>query len=109
MADDGARPLDRLATEGAIDFPNLMSARQRTTAGLETKRPRLAKLQHDSDAAVVLMGSWGRAEVTAGSDDDFMVLVNGPVRDNVEPTIDAVKTVLDRAPGDQGIFAKPVS
>lgn len=109
MTDDGARPLDRLAAEGDRDFPNLRSARRLTKEGLEARRPRLAELGHDSDAAVVLMGSWGRGEVTAGSDDDFMVLVNGPPRHNVEPSIDAVKTVLDRAPGDQGIFGEPVS
>lgn len=54
------------------------------------------------------MGSWGRAEVTAGSDDDFMVLVLGSGREDVRPSIDDVKTVLDRAPGDQGIFGNPV-
>ncbi len=109
MTDDGARPLDRLATEGGTDFPNLMSARQLTTEGLDTKRPRLAELEHDADAAVVLMGSWGRAEVTTGSDDDFMVLVDGPPRDDIEPSVDAVNNVLDQAPGDQGIFGEPVS
>jgi hypothetical protein len=54
------------------------------------------------------MGSWGRAEVTAGSDDDFMILVNGPERAQVEPSIDEVRAVLDRAPGEQGAFGEPV-
>jgi hypothetical protein len=109
MTDDGVRPLDRLAREGGVDFPNLSSARRLTMAGLEGRRPRLAELKHDSDAAVVLMGSWGRSEVTSGSDDDFMVLVDGPPRDTIEPSIEAVKTILDQAPGDQGIFGEPVS
>jgi hypothetical protein len=50
----------------------------------------------------------GRAEVTAGSDDDFMMLVDGAERDEVEPSIEAVKMVLDQAPGDQGVFGAPV-
>jgi hypothetical protein len=54
------------------------------------------------------MGSWGRAEVTAGSDDDFMVIVRGTDRRDVHPSIDDVQTVLDQAPGDQGIFGNPV-
>jgi hypothetical protein len=44
------------------------------------------------------MGSWGRAEVTAGSDDDFMVLVHGPQGSDGEPPIDAVSDVLNHAP-----------
>jgi hypothetical protein len=46
--------------------------------------------------------------VTAGSDDDFMLLVQGGDRGQVDPTVDAVGTVLDRSPGPQGIFGVPV-
>jgi hypothetical protein len=54
------------------------------------------------------MGSWGRAEVTSGSDDDYMVLVQGDKRDVVRPSIEQLKAVLNRAPSDQGPFGKPV-
>lgn len=54
------------------------------------------------------MGSWGRAEVTSGSDDDFMVLIDGPQRNEVEPSIDEVRGVLDRPPGPDGPFGDPV-
>ena len=54
------------------------------------------------------MGSWGRAEVTAGSDDDFMVLIHGPEGTDVEPTIDVVSAVLDHDPSEEGPFAAPV-
>ena len=37
----------------------------------------MASVQVDEDAAVVLMGSWGRREVTSKSDDDFMVPTSG--------------------------------
>lgn len=50
----------------------------------------------------------GRAEVTAGSDDDFMLLVHGSEREEVRPSVDAVADVLDSSPGDQGIFGIPV-
>jgi UTP:GlnB (protein PII) uridylyltransferase len=105
----GESPLEQLGASSGRAFPNLLSARERTASGLEARRSRLAGLAHDGDTSVVLMGSWGRAEVTAGSDDDFMVLVDGAERDEVEPPIEAVKTVLDQAPGDQGVFGEPVS
>jgi hypothetical protein len=104
----GESPLEQLGASSGRGFPNLLSARERTASGLEARRSRLAELAHDGDTSVVLMGSWGRAEVTAGSDDDFMVLVDGAERDEVEPSIEAVKTVLDQAPGDQGVFGEPV-
>lgn len=56
------------------------------------------------------MGSWGRAEVTAESDDDSMLLVHGVKRPDgeVEPSINEIADVLDGSPGGQGIFGLPV-
>lgn len=108
MADGGTRPLERLGVQAGRNFPNLLAARERTAAGLAERRPRLAELKHDPDSCVVLMGSWGRGEVTSGSDDDFMVLVDGSERDDVEPSVDAVRGVLDNPPGEQGVFGEPV-
>jgi hypothetical protein len=54
------------------------------------------------------MGSWGRAEITTESDDDFMVLIYGEERSKVKPSIGEVGAVLDNPPGSQGIFAAPV-
>ncbi len=65
-------------------------------------------MDHDDDASVVLMGSWGRAEVTRESDDDFMVLIDGADRKTVQPSVEDAKTVLPRAPGAQGTFSAPV-
>jgi hypothetical protein len=104
----GKSPLELLSEEAGRDFPNLLSARERTADGLRDRGPRLAELEHDEDVSVVLMGSWGRAEVTSGSDDDFMVLANAPERADVSPGIEEVKEILDRAPGDQGVFGQPV-
>jgi hypothetical protein len=62
-----------------------------------------------SDATVVLMGSWGRSEVTSESDDDFMVLFEGTCRERARPTIDAVAELLGgRLPGSEDIFGKQV-
>lgn len=60
-----------------------------------------------SDAAVVLLGSWGRRELTAGSDDDWLLLVDGLPREGLGVAVDAVREVLggERAgPGPQGSF-----
>jgi hypothetical protein len=109
MAEADESPLERLASQSGRDFPNLRQARKRTTEGLEARRARLGDLSHDDDVSVVLMGSWGRAEVTSGSDDDFMVLIDGAERPSVAPSIKQVRTVLDQAPGAQGAFGKYVA
>jgi hypothetical protein len=92
-----------------MDFPHLFGARKLTSAKLAERRPRLQQLEHDEDVAIVLMGSWGRSEVTSGSDDDYMVLVTEQMRDEVRPSKAEIETILDRAPGKQGIFGEPVS
>ncbi len=97
-----------LAEATGRDFPHLFAARERTANGLAEKRNSLEQLPHAGHSSIVLMGSWGRAEVTAGSDDDFMVLVHGPEGSDGEPTIDAVSEVLAHAPSEDGAFAAPV-
>ncbi len=99
-------PLEDLANRSADGFPHLLAARERTARGLEAARRRLAALPRDDDAAVALFGSWGRAELTAGSDDDWLVLATGEPRDAVAPGLDAVGAVLGREPGTQAIFGQ---
>lgn len=108
MGASGASPLEVLAQKAGREFPHLFTARKRTASGLADRSQRLQGLSHSPDASVVLMGSWGRAEVTAGSDDDFMLLVHGVERDAVEPSMAAIGSVLDSSPGTQGIFGVPV-
>lgn len=108
MEFSGVCPLEALVERAGRDFPHLFEARERTTAGLAERSERLKGLMHSSDVSVVLMGSWGRAEVTAGSDDDFMLLVHGAEREAVEPTVESVAAVLDSSPGTQDIFGVPV-
>lgn len=108
MAGSDKSPLELLSAAAGREFPNLLKAREATAAGFADRSPKLEAFEHDDDVSVVLMGSWGRAEVTSGSDDDFMVLVNGPERSEVKPSIEQVKSVLTEAPGSQGLFGNPV-
>ncbi|MGN6257035.1 MAG: hypothetical protein ACTHN3_04690 [Solirubrobacterales bacterium] len=100
--------LEDLSERSGRAFPYLIDARERTAAGLQERSTRLDALPHSQEVAVVLMGSWGRAEVTSGSDDDFMVLVHGGEQDPVEPSVESVARILDHSPGSQGIFGVPV-
>jgi hypothetical protein len=102
-------PLEQLADASGVDFPNLRKARGLTKEGLVGRRETLGSLESDDDVAIVLMGSWGRAEVTSGSDDDFMLLIRGDERTEVHPARSDVEAILDRPPGSQGIFGEPVS
>jgi len=102
-------PLEQLADASGVDFPNLRKARELTRDGLASRRETLGNLESDDDVAIVLMGSWGRAEVTSGSDDDFMLLIRGDERTEVRPARSDVEAILDRPPGSQGIFGEPVS
>lgn len=108
MVEAGGSPLKKLAETAGRDFPNLFEARARTEAGLAERRTSLESLRHNAKASVVLMGSWGRGEVTGGSDDDFMVLVDGAEGLDVDPTIEAVSEVLKEWPSEDGPFAEPV-
>jgi hypothetical protein len=110
LATAAASPLEVLAEKADREFAQLVAARKRTKAGLAERSDALADLTRSADVSVVLMGSWGRAEVTAESDDDFMLLVQGaerPDRD-VKPSVDEIAGVLDGVPGGQGIFGLPV-
>lgn len=102
-------PLQQLTAVSGRSFPNLHAARELTATKLAERRTGLAEFQHDDDVAIVLMGSWGRSEVTSGSDDDFMLLIDGDARPDIQPSKAEIETILDHAPGDQGIFGEPVS
>lgn len=100
-------PLERLAQHSAEGFPNLFNARDRTKQQLAETRERLRKVEYDSDASVVLFGSWGRQELTSGSDNDWAILVDGAERQGVCPRPGLIKELIgedDRKPGAQGVF-----
>ncbi len=94
-----------LAEQTGEAFAPILAARARTEAGLAERRTRLAGVVLDPDAAVVLLGSWGRHEVTSASDDDAIVLFCGARRDAVRPAPGEVAAVLGGpAPGPEGLF-----
>jgi len=99
--------LERLAEATGASFPHLFAARDRTEDTLRDRRQKLSELEIDRDASVVLMGSWGRRELTGESDDDYMVILNGRERTDPRPRLDAVRGVVgggERKPGAEGTF-----
>lgn len=112
-------PLERLQEQAGRAFPALAAARERTARRLAQRAELLDGLPIDGRAAVVLMGSWGRHELTAGSDDDYVVLVRGfaPAGGGWGSANDTAAAVAERfardpggfsAPGRQGVFAEVV-
>lgn len=93
----GATP-DPLAALGA--FAHLTAARERTVAGLALQARRLRSACVDA-GCVALMGSWGRREVTSGSDIDWLLLGEGDE--------DGVRATLGSAEGTRGLFNARVS
>jgi Putative nucleotidyltransferase DUF294 len=113
-----ATPLERLHERHDHAFPALRAARERTAGRLAERAELLDGVPIDANAAVVFMGSWGRHEVTAGSDDDYLVLVRGPAPSGgwgaEQATAAKVAERFARdpggfgAPGRQGVFAEVV-
>lgn len=111
-------PLERLQHETGRSFAALLEARARTARRLREREALLDGLTRDAEVAVALMGSWGRYELTGGSDDDYLVLV----RDLVlpagarapHPTVAEVAERFARdpegfsAPGSSDVFGEVV-
>jgi hypothetical protein len=94
-----------LAEATGEGFAAIARARERTAAGLDERRARLEGVVLDPDASVVLLGSWGRREVTSASDDDAIVLFCGARRDFTRPEPGEVANLLGGpAPGPEGLF-----
>ncbi|HEU0318845.1 MAG TPA: hypothetical protein VFR49_16040, partial [Solirubrobacteraceae bacterium] len=72
--------LAELAAATRTSFPHLDAAREHTATELARAGEALAAGERDPDVAVVLTGSWGRAELTRESDHDVLLLVRGDGR-----------------------------
>ncbi|MGH2926590.1 MAG: DUF294 nucleotidyltransferase-like domain-containing protein [Solirubrobacteraceae bacterium] len=107
MTPDGG--VVRLEAASGVEFQHITAARAETERRLVERRSQIAPVQTDEDATVVLMGSWGRREVTSESDDDFMVLLVGESREGARPSIEEVAAALGgRPPGREQIFGRNV-
>ena len=97
--------LERLAAAAGTPLPALFAARELTAERVAAQRAELQSLYMDGDAAVVMFGSWGRAELTRSSDGDWLVLVHGTERHEVHPEPATVAAALDElAPGRERLF-----
>ena len=85
-------------------FPHLEAARALTDRRCDAARIALADVPRDPDVAVVLLGSWGRRELTSRSDDDVLVVTTGTVRDGLRPQVAELRPAFGGAAGEQGTF-----
>ena len=99
-----ATPLSALGSAAGVGFPALEAARARTAAACDAARAALAGVPRDRDVAVVLLGSWGRGELTSGSDDDVLVVTTGARRPGLRPAVSELLPAFGGASGAQGTF-----
>lgn len=69
-----AGALAQLATRSTTSFPALLEARARSERGLNALRRDLTEMRLPDGTSLVLLGSWGRAEVTGVSDLDWLLV-----------------------------------
>lgn len=90
---------------------------------LVRRRKDVGGVHLPDDASVVLFGSWGRQELTSESDNDWVVLAEGPIgedgeidsddvdedalRSDIVQSVDELEAILSTekgAPGTHGVF-----
>lgn len=99
--------LSELARRREVEFPCLHKARTETQKQLLIKQAQLAGIAQGPGAALCLMGSWGRRELSQGSDDDWLILLQGSDDAPSQDFLEGVARILgldDREPGAQRIF-----
>ena len=103
-------PVERLARRtGGDGFPALLAARLRTGERLAAACEALDGVGVDDDVTVALMGSWGRRELTSGSDEDWLVVHRRPAGSAVRPGVAELSRALRPPAGAQGIFNRAVA
>lgn len=101
--------LERLAQRTGDEFPALLAARARTEERLAAARAALGGVTVDPGVTVALMGSWGRRELTSGSDEDWLVVHRGAAGAEVRPGVEELSVVLNPPAGTQDIFNRAVA
>jgi hypothetical protein len=104
-----ASPLERLAERTGEGLPALLAARVRTADRLASARQEVGDLAVDPDVTVALMGSWGRWELTSGSDEDWLVVHRRAPASEVRPAVSTLSEALRPPAGEQGIFNRAVA
>jgi len=104
----------RLLQETAgTEFISLNAAAAHTAAAIDAKRSAFAGEALADDMAIVVFGSWARDELTAGSDDDWAVLVGrrfAPYEPGVVAAMGLGQAHLGadaKPPGTQEVFGVP--
>jgi hypothetical protein len=104
----GDRGVARLEVASGVSFQHIAAARAETERRLVEHRSRTASVRIDEDAAVVLMGSWGRREVTSETTTSWCYPWRRP-RENAVPSIEEVAEALGgRPPGPEEVFGRQV-
>lgn len=114
--------LELLAARTGLSLPLLFEARQVTERRLERRQELVAGIAFPNEATLVFVGSWGRREVTTGSDNDFYVLVLNEPKQVSADLLESVREALareqrehraddlrERDPGSEKVFGKAVS
>jgi predicted nucleotidyltransferase len=105
-------PLEDLAKQCGVTWPAIEAARAKARKQIDLVKKELIKLE-DPNASVVVTGSFGRGEVTGGSDFDWMLLVDGPSDPAHFTLAAAILRELDKlgikGPGPTETFGKLVS
>jgi hypothetical protein len=101
--------LQRLAARTGEGFPALTAARERTERRLADACAALGDVDVDADVTVALMGSWGRRELTSGSDEDWLVVHRRQAGAPVRPGVQELSGVLRPPAGAQEIFNRAVA
>lgn len=104
--------VEALAEQSGATWPAIKAARAKARDQLDLVRKELTKLD-DPQVSVVVTGSFGRGEVTDGSDFDWMLLVDGasdPEHSALAgPILEALVKLDIKRPGPTETFGKLVS
>jgi predicted nucleotidyltransferase len=101
-------PLAELGARTGQRFEHLMAARERTAHRLAEAQRALAGVECGPGVSVVLMGSWGRSEVTSGSDADVLVVGTADDGAPLRPAVAELEPVLGIARGTREVFNREV-
>lgn len=104
--------LEQLAQKTGGQFPNLWAARERSRKALAKTSKQMHQLAHSSNTSVVMFGSWARMELTPHSDDDWLILIDGPRHQELSPQVAEVEAIVGsegHKPGKQKVFGTAAS